>query len=342
MGHKKRQDKQKQSSSKGPVGLRVDISAPSENESAYSNSLGQKIITSDGVPMGSSQVTRQESGVLIGEEIKALGLIREETADWNACLKSTCYDLRLGPQVFICGEGSKSITTLSDGQIWVVIKPFQSILFSTMETVCLPDGIVGRFDLKIGLGLDGLIMQVGPQIHPGYEGPLFGLILNTTGSNRSIMRGASFAAVEFSRTTIQLGESLQPEKISSLEQFIDHQHLSLERLGERSAIARIYDELEQCRTTHQFRLSEAAVSTGRLQVLWAKKAVRWTFVAILVAVIIGISTIGVTLVQGRSQPAEKGHLDQDDIKTQQVQSKPTTETPAKLSTETAGAMKNGQ
>lgn len=231
--------------------------------------------------------------VLTGAEIESLELITKETGDYKNCCKAACYDLRFGNQYFRCGDGNCTITTLGNSDPWVEIEPFQSILFSTVETVRLPDGIVGRFGLKIGKALEGLVMQVGPQIEPGYTGPLFGLILNTSGQTRQLVPGSAFASVEFSRMTTLAGSALQPETIKDLQHFIWHQRLE-GKLGGTSAIAQIRADLDQCKRNHLLQLNDAAAVATTKSTATSAKTLRVAWISLAVLAVLAIAAMGVT------------------------------------------------
>ncbi len=75
------------------------------------------------------------------------------------------------------------------------------MFFSTYEKVKLPNNIAGRFDLRIQWALQGLILQVGTQIEPGYEGRLFGLLHNFSKKEICIPTTSRILTAEFYYTS---------------------------------------------------------------------------------------------------------------------------------------------
>jgi deoxycytidine triphosphate deaminase len=91
------------------------------------------------------------------------------------CYKPTTYDMRLG-DVYVddCGCEKK----LNDNERYLCIQPHQAITVSTYENVKLPPTVAARFDLKLKWGLQGLMLQNGTQVEPGYYGKLYTLMFN--------------------------------------------------------------------------------------------------------------------------------------------------------------------
>lgn len=225
-------------------------------------------------------------GVLTGKEIKELKLI-SENIDEEHCLKAASYDLRLGDQIIYCGrEGVGKIGHIGgDGANHILLESFEAVLFSTFEKVTLPHNIIGRFDLMIKKGLQGLILQVGPQVEPAYEGPLFGLILNTSGETRSINFKEVFLTIEFSYLSHSMGmATVQEEKIDSLQDFMHLKDINLADLMKPNVISRLRKELQQCKETH-------GLSDGRKDRSLLKLTTKWTIISAIGTIIFILITI---------------------------------------------------
>lgn len=94
-------------------------------------------------------------------------------------VRPASVDLRIGRQYIDCQDKIVRVQTRgADKSAVIKLPPLGALIFSTLESVHTPDNVVGRFDLKIGYALQGLVLQVGPQIEPLYKGPLFGLLIN--------------------------------------------------------------------------------------------------------------------------------------------------------------------
>jgi len=124
-------------------------------------------------------------GVLVKDEIETLGLIKlpdDEHEDCR-CYKHASYDLRLGrdyvmPRVL---NNNNQLEVLSCEENGILeIQPFASVIISSYESVSLPNYVCGRFDLRIKHALEGLIVQMGTQVEPGYTGQLFALLHNVS------------------------------------------------------------------------------------------------------------------------------------------------------------------
>jgi hypothetical protein len=60
-----------------------------------------------------------------------------------------------------------------------------------------PRDVCGRFDLTVSLFCQGIILSNGPQVDPGFQGPLFCLLLNTSSSPVLLKRRQHYATLEF-------------------------------------------------------------------------------------------------------------------------------------------------
>jgi len=196
-----------------------------------------------------------DGGVIPGDKIKSLNII--EGLD-NEQLRATTYNLRLGNHAIICGTGKKGDKNFKDiDDSGVTIDPFQSIIFETAEKINLLKKddknpyIVGRFDLKIKYGLEGFILQVGTQVEPGYYGPLFGLLLNTSGESKTFYTGTPFLQIEFSNITGSYSDKFYKTNIiNSINDFVKYHDINIDLLSKGSIIKKVEGNLENCRKEH--------------------------------------------------------------------------------------------
>jgi len=105
------------------------------------------------------------------------------------------YDLRLGDEYFYGGR----IRRLSDEDPILVIEPYDYAITTSRERANLPRDVAARFDLAVSLFAQGMILSNGPQIDPGFRGPLFCLLFNTSSSPVLLKRGQHYATLEFHR-----------------------------------------------------------------------------------------------------------------------------------------------
>lgn len=151
--------------------------------------------------------------VLIHHDIKRLDIIRlaKDQKLNEDCYSNASYDLRLGNEYWIPSNhndgnvfhnsGEKVPYLCSDNNNVLKIPAFTSIVFSTYEKVKMPNNVAGRFDLRVKWALQGLILQVGTQIEPGYSGKLFGLLHNFSKKEILIPTKSRLLTAEFYYTT---------------------------------------------------------------------------------------------------------------------------------------------
>lgn len=119
-----------------------------------------------------------------------------EGAHSNSCSIAS-YDLNLGDEVWCQGGYYK----LSDERPFLVIPRYSYAIVRAKEIARFPSFIAARFDLKVSLFFQGVILSNGPQVDPGYKGALFCMLYNGSDSPVSIGRGKHFSTIEFRTTT---------------------------------------------------------------------------------------------------------------------------------------------
>jgi guanylate kinase/deoxycytidine triphosphate deaminase len=105
------------------------------------------------------------------------------------------YDLQLGDKIFYGGR----IQQLNDANPIHLIEPYDYAIVTSRESAQFPADIAARFDLTVSLFCQGVILSNGPQVDPGFTGPLFCLLLNTSSSPVALKRGQHYATLEFHR-----------------------------------------------------------------------------------------------------------------------------------------------
>ena len=144
------------------------------------------------------------SGVLLSDRIQfyvdRVGLI---TPFEKESLGPASYDLRLGTLSWDSSHSKESglpLRTLKPGEVLII--PPNSITFvSTLEALNLPFYLTGRFNLRLRLLHEGLLVGTGPQIDPGFSGQLSCPLHNISNDKIALVCGARFAVIEFSKTT---------------------------------------------------------------------------------------------------------------------------------------------
>ena len=139
-------------------------------------------------------ITRERSGVLPGALIARLlacGTLLENAE--RSKVEGASYDLRLGDEYFYGGQ----IHRLSDEKPILTLEPYDYAIVTSQEVADFPREVSGRFDLTVGLFCQGVILSNGPQVDPGFRGPLFCLLFNTSSSPILLKRRQHYATVEF-------------------------------------------------------------------------------------------------------------------------------------------------
>lgn len=235
---------------------------------------------------GEDVVAEEKPGILTGKEIRDLTLIEPMDEDFiRNCLKATSCDLRLGYEVFVCGKGKPIFKKLKEKDP-VTMESFGRIIFMTKEKIMLSEheDIVGRFDLMIRHGLDGLILQVGTQVEPGYEGPLFGLLINTQGINKTLKAGDRFLTIEFSRINKKPPkDAIKRKTIKDIHMFLTNQNLDFDRAAEASIIEKVKSEQRDCQLRHGLKRSIEDSKIARRRLRIALFAILITIIGWLIA-----------------------------------------------------------
>jgi guanylate kinase/deoxycytidine triphosphate deaminase len=107
--------------------------------------------------------------------------------------KGASYDLSLGDEYFYQGK----ILHLSDENPILLIQPYDTAIVTSHEVANIPRNVAARFDLSVSLFTQGVILSNGPQVDPGFSGPLFCLLFNTSSSPVLLKRRQHYATIEF-------------------------------------------------------------------------------------------------------------------------------------------------
>src|ERR1044072_3014588 len=113
------------------------------------------------------------------------------------------YDLVLGPECWYADhlkQSGEAKRILSDGEK-LILHPNSITFVSTRETLNMPFYLTARFNLKLRLLHEGLLLGAGPQIDPGFVGRLSCPLHNISSDKISLTCGESFAVIEFHKTS---------------------------------------------------------------------------------------------------------------------------------------------
>ncbi len=160
----------------------------------------------------------KRGGLLHGDAVHAM--VAAETLLKNANLdhvSTASYDLTLHDDAWC----QSKFITLTDENPILTIPPYSYAIVRAKEEAALPRFVAAHYDLRLRLFFSGLILSNGPQVDPGYSGPLFCLLYNGSDQPYPLSRGNHFASIEFVTTT-KVTEGYQGEHraASKLQDFI--------------------------------------------------------------------------------------------------------------------------
>lgn len=139
---------------------------------------------------------RKSGGMIHRKLISSLtkfGALLKNATEEN--ISNSSYDLSLGDEYYYKGK----IENLSDKDPFILIEPYDYAIVTSKEIANFPNDISGRFDLKVSLFCQGVILSNGTQVDPGFEGKLFCLLFNTSNSPVVLKRGQHYSTIEFNK-----------------------------------------------------------------------------------------------------------------------------------------------
>lgn len=108
-------------------------------------------------------------------------------------VKSGCYNLSLGGQVFISPEPDSSYSDRKiiklDKNESTIIPAGQFAFLITEETVNIPKNCIGFISIRFGFKSLGIINVSGFHVDPGYSGKLIFAVYNASGFPHKVKRG---------------------------------------------------------------------------------------------------------------------------------------------------------
>lgn len=91
-------------------------------------------------------------------------------------IREVCYDLRVGDEIYRSEE--RLPERLSESTPYVVLQPGQFALVRTLETVKVPDDLVGLISIRFEYKLQGLVNVSGFHVDPTFSGKLIFAVQN--------------------------------------------------------------------------------------------------------------------------------------------------------------------
>ena len=116
-------------------------------------------------------------------------------------LRPASYQLTLGSDLHLGGEYHQ-LEKLDS----ITLEPHQVAVVSTHERLKIPRNMMARWSLRVTKIYEGLLWTGGPQVDPGWEGPLFCPIYNLAERRVVLKHREPMFTIDFAYTT-ERGES---------------------------------------------------------------------------------------------------------------------------------------
>ena len=195
--------------------------------------------------------------------------------DWK--YHPASYDLRLGDKVYVAGEWIRVSQLLEET---LTIPAFGLCYVVMYETVNLPADLAAEYDIRQEYLNQGLTVQTGLQIDPGYEGKIWMLLFNFTDNPVPIPHKNRIATIEFHKVAGDIRYTPR-KRLTSLEDVVPSGRKMVSAWFGIKEIVReaVTQELGERMEVHERRIDSAVTRVDRLSVVF------FTFLIISVAVI---------------------------------------------------------
>ena len=231
-------------------------------------------------------------------------------------LRPASYQLTLGAEIHVGGEDK--LLNQSDG---IVLEPHQVAVVCTREKLRIPRDIIARWSIRVRNIYEGLLWTGGPQVDPGWEGPLFCPIYNLAERKVVLKYGDPMFTIDFTHTT-EIGNAykeLKQKPEYSRVWFMPRPDTTLAEHDRHRLHSAPYETLREVRELSRFReigygaiglmFAVLAIMVAALAVLAVKPTVEpggpllsfWPMTALVFSVISLVASIGTFVYVYRSR-----------------------------------------
>lgn len=247
-----------------------------------------------------------EGAVLLSDEIKKRcqeePRLIEPFNDDNEHLKPASYHLSIGEQVRIDGVDY----TLSADNPVQEIPPHGIAMIRTFERLNLPKDLIARWNIKVKEVYYGLVWVGGPQVDPGYHGPLICPVFNLSTQPYKLEYKKPLFTIDFVKTTPFISGESKELDIERKSESIG----ALDKNKTKSAIKERLEAMEQdieklaakFQRFQEWSMALIVIIIAIIAVLatFGAGSIDWSKIdpvgTTLVGVSIGLSTIAIILV----------------------------------------------
>lgn len=255
------------------------------------------------LPYFSRNAALTEYGVLLSDRIKyycgdEFKLIQPFDVDF---LRPAGYDLRVGFNYAIGGQRS----TLQYGEK-LTIDPYQVAVIQTLETLNIPDFLIGRWNIRVSLAYKGLLWVGGAQVDPGFRGRLSCPIYNLSKVPVELACGDKLAMIDFVTTTTFISGESQPFQWWDGKKLTFQQYSTNLSSGVADRLDNIRKELEETKealTAEQEKTSKSI--SDKVASLQARTDLRIETFSTLVFTVVAVlfAGLGIVATRGSDEPS---------------------------------------
>ena len=201
--------------------------------------------------------------ILLADEIKRLCDVEDKSKAMihpfcPSRLRPASYQLTLGEQIHVGGEDKRL-----DHVEGIILDPHQVAVVSTCEKLRIPRNVIARWSIRVTNIYEGLLWTGGPQVDPGWEGPLFCPIYNLAERKVVLKYGEPMFTIDFTHTT-EIGgayRKLQENPDYSRIWFVPRPETTLAEHDRHRLHSAPYEALRELRELRNFRnLGYAAIT----------------------------------------------------------------------------------
>jgi deoxycytidine triphosphate deaminase len=216
-------------------------------------------------------------------------------------LRPAGYDLRVGFHYAIGGEAK----TLNYGET-VTIGPYQVAVIQTLETLNIPEFLIGRWNIRVGLAYKGLLWVGGAQVDPGFRGKLSCPIYNLSTQPVKLKCGDELAMIDFVTTTKFIAGESKPFQWWDRKKLVFQQYATGLRSGVEDNLSSLQAELKADKDSLDENLSKQSNSLlETMEKLQSRIDLRLdTFLTLIFTVVaVLFAGLGVVATKGSDDPS---------------------------------------
>lgn len=209
-------------------------------------------------------------------EAVANGDIEIDPPPPDSAIEPASIDLALGREAFRAVDDQK--TLIDEGEILHLPAGGFAIVL-TKESLELGPDVAGAIGLRSKFTREGIDLLAGPQIDPGFKGPLHLTLVNLSPSSVSLSEGDRFCTVEFHRVSTPVDDGYDGE-------FQEQYHITTEEINNIKQDDFALSELHQS-------MSSIAQNVSKMEENYEKLSNRvntqmWIFISSIVALVAAI------------------------------------------------------